>query len=312
MTSPPDSSGSSTRDQLLVERLAEGALREQRARRRWGIFFRFLFFAYVAAGVALYLHSPDVSTESSPHAAVVEINGVINASGPNSAFEINDALRRAFDNDAAQGVILRINSPGGSPVESSRIHSELMRLRERHPDKKVYAVAGDACASGGYYVASAADEIYVDANSQVGSIGVIYAGFGFSEAMKNLGVERRVQTSGTSKNLLDPFLPSNPHGEAAIQDILRDIHRNFAAAVREGRGDRLSSREEVFSGAFFSGRRSIELGLADGLGDDGHVAREIIGVDSIVVYNEDDDFIGGALDRFGAAVADALHARLLH
>ena len=292
----------------LVERLAESSLREQRARRRWSVFFRLLFFGYVFAITAAYFF--DSSGEFAyehPHAAAVDIVGVIAAGGDSDSSRINGALREAFENDAAKGVILRINSPGGSPVEANRIYRELLRLRGLHPDKKVYAVAGDLCASGGYYIAAGADEIYVDENSIIGSIGVILAGFGFVEAMEKIGVERRVQTAGESKNMLDPFSPSDPRDAERIGAILDSVHLNFIAAVREGRGERLSARAEVFSGAIFSGARGVELGLADGVGDAGYVAREIIGADEIVVYNGG-DLLDSVFDRLGAAVSAAMHS----
>ncbi len=287
----------------LVARLAGGALREQRASRRWGVFFRLLFFGYVIAMTAVLL--ADTSGEfvyDGPHAAVVEISGVIAAGGDSDSLRINGALREAFENPAAKGIILRINSPGGSPVESNRIYRELRRLRGLHPDKKVYAVAGDLCVSGGYYIAAGADEIYVDDNGIIGSIGVILAGFGFTGAMEKLGVERRVQTAGDNKNMLDPFSPEDPRDAARIGAILDSVHQNFVAAVREGRGERLSGRTEVFSGAVFSGARGVELGLADGVGDSGYVAREILGVDELVFYN-DADFLDFVFDRLGAKIS---------
>lgn len=290
----------------LVSRLAGGALSEQRARRRWGVFFRLLFFGYVFAMTALFLI--DTSGEfgyDDPHAAVVEISGVIAAGGDLDSLRINAALRDAFENPSAKGVILRINSPGGSPVESSRIYRELRRLRALHPDKKVYAVAGDLCVSGGYYIAAGADEIYVDENGIIGSIGVILAGFGFTEAMEKLGVERRVQTAGENKNMLDPFSPADPRDQRRIGAILDSVHQNFVAAVREGRGERLSGRTEVFSGAVFSGARGVELGLADGIGDAGYVAREILGVDELVFYN-DPDFLDSVIDRLGVHISALL------
>lgn len=301
-------------DRKLVERLAESSLREQRARRRWGVFFRVLFFVYIfAVTAALFLDAPSPGDggKGAPHVAVVEINGVIEAGGNNDSMRIGEILREIFDNDAAKGVILRINSPGGSPVESNRIYRELLRLRRMHPDKKVYAVAGDFCASGGYYIAAGADEIYVDENSIVGSIGAILAGFGFSEVMGKLGVERRVQTSGGGKNFLDPFSPADPEDAARAGKIIGAVFDNFAAAVREGRGGRLSSDPDIFSGAVFSGGRGVELGLADGVGDSNYVAREIIGVKEIVYYNGERDWIDVLINRLGVQISAALQSPVL-
>ena len=287
----------------LVHRLAESAVREQRASRRWGVFFRMLFFGYIfVMSVVLLLDTPEGVTYAEPHAAVVEINGVIAAGGENDSRNINSALRAAYENESVMGVILKINSPGGSPVESNRIYRELRRLREKYPDKKTYAVAGDYCASGGYYAAAGADEIYVDENSIVGSIGVIFAGFGFVGALEKLGVERRIYTSGESKNSLDPFLPALSEDERKLKQILSDVHDNFITAVKEGRGERLSEQQGLFSGAVYSGRDSVMLGLADGLGDAGYVAREIIGVEEIVFYGGERDILDHVIDRIGAKV----------
>lgn len=243
---------------------------------------------YVLALTAAYfVHTPNISNHG-PHAAVIDINGVIEASGSNSAVNINAALRNAFEAESAKGVILRINSPGGSAVESNRIYRELLRLRNKYPQKKVYAVAGDFCASGGYYIAAATDEIYVDDNSLVGSIGVIFSSFGFVETMEKLGVSRRVQTGGENKNMFDPFSPQSEEERTRIDNIVSVIHDNFQEAVRQGRGDRLTAHPDIFSGAIFVGEHNVRLGLADGLGDTGYVARDVIGVDYTISYTPRD------------------------
>lgn len=300
-------------DRKLVERLAESSLREQRARRRWGVFFRLLVLGYIFAATALFfLDAPKFDgIAGASHTAVVEINGAITAGGPNDSMRVGGVLRDIFENDSAKGVILRINSPGGSPVESNRIYRELRRLREKYPDKKVYAVAGDYCASGGYYIAAGADGIYVDENSIIGSIGAIFSGFGFTGAMEKLGVERRVRSAGWAKNFLDPFSPYNPEDGRRIGVILDSVHKNFTEAVREGRGERLSSDSEIFSGAVFSGVRGVELGLADGVGDANYVAREIIGEENIVYYETSRrDLLDAALDRFAIKVGEFLEPEL--
>ena len=299
------------KDRQLVERLAETSLREQRARRRWGVFFRILFFGYIFTLTALvYTSDTNDFSYDENHAAVVDIEGVIEAGGNVNAKDVNAALREAFANETAQGIILNINSPGGSPVEANRIYRELRRLRQKYPDKKVYAVVGDICASGGYYIAAGSDEIYVDENSIVGSIGVISANFGFVEAIEKLGVERRVQTAGKSKNLLDPFLPVNVNDEAVLGRILDNVHENFITAVRDGREERLSQHPDIFSGAIFSGGRSIELGLADGIGDLGYVARDVIGVENIVYYSSGIDVIDDLIKRLGIEIRTVVKSSL--
>ncbi len=272
----------------LVEKLAFSALAEQRARRRWGVFFKLLFFAYVGAFALLAYFSPPRGGLAGvgEHAAVIEVTGEIKAGGAASAAVVNNNLRRAFANKKAKGIILRINSPGGSPVESGRIYKELRRLRALHPEKKAYAVIGDYGASGGYYIAAAADEIYADESSLLGSIGVVYSGFGFTGAMEKLGVERRVYTAGEDKTMLDPFLPRDEKDIRRLREILSSIRETFVAAVRKGRGERLSAESEIFTGAIFDGKRAVQLGLADGVGDDLYVGREIIGVKKLVTYDE--------------------------
>jgi len=224
---------------------------------------------------------------------------VIGVGNDASSDIINDHLRRAFKSKAAAGIILDINSPGGSAVESHRIYKEIRRLRQQYPDKKVYAVIGDLCASGGYFIAAAADEIYGDEASMVGSIGVIFSSFGFVDAMDKLGVERRVQTAGDNKNLLDPFSPQTEAEAAVIDKILSNIHEVFIGAVKEGRGSRIHSRADIYSGAVFGGDDSVRLGLMDGFNDVGGVARDLIGVEDVVYY-EDDDVFGKVLSAVPA------------
>ncbi|MGU9951491.1 MAG: S49 family peptidase [Gammaproteobacteria bacterium WSBS_2016_MAG_OTU1] len=298
-------------DRQLVEKLAAMSLRESQARRRWGVLFKSLLLCYVFVLTGLFIFDyPGDAEYGQEHVAIVPINGVIAAGGDNDSGQINEVLRQVFRNDSAKGVILQINSPGGSPVESNRIYNELRRLRGLYPNKKVYAVVGDICASGGYYIAAAADEIYVDENSIVGSIGVIWSGFGFVEAMKKLGVERRVQTAGGSKNLLDPFLPSNYDNEKLMSDILGVVHGNFIAAVKEGRGERLLGRADIFSGAIFSGEQSVELGLTDGIGDVGYVTREVIGIEHTAYYGVEEDIIDSVTKRLGVELSTLFHSSL--
>ena len=287
MSSAPDSDF----NQRVVEELSFAALKEQRARRRWSIFFKLILLLYLIIVTVLYLQDKtdsEIPSGGNEHAAVIPIIGTIEAGGKNSAHLINALLRRAFENKNSKGVILEINSPGGSAVESHRIYQEIRRLRQKYPDKSVIAVAGDYCASGGYFIAAAADEIYADPASIIGSIGVIFSGFGFTGALDKLGVERRVQTAGGNKNLLDPFLPEREEDKQIIAAILTDIHLLFRQAVEEGRGERLAADARIFDGTLFSGGDSIALGLVDGFGDIGSVSRDIIEVERYLYYREED------------------------
>lgn len=290
-------------NQKLITELATASLREKRAQRRWSIFFRFILFAYIITVTILYAADLDLDrdgfSQEDAHAAIVQINGVIEAGGPNSSNNINALLRAAFRDDDNKGIILEINSPGGSAVESNRIYNEIMRLREKHPEKRIIAVAGDFCTSGGYYIAAAAEEIYADPGSIIGSIGVIFSSFGFSQAMEKLGIERRVQTAGGSKNLLDPFSPESPEGKQAIDNILRDVHRVFRQAVLDGRGDKLVQDDpRLFNGTVFSGSESMTLGLIDGFNDIGGVARDILDVEQVLYYNKEQDWLDTLIGRF--------------
>lgn len=297
-------------NQKLVHDLATASLREQRARRRWSVFFRLLFFGYIIGVTVLYYAGPrsggsvGLGGDAAHYAAAIQINGAITADGANSAAAVNSLLRSAFEDEYAKGIILEINSPGGSAVESNRIYNEIRRLREKHPGKKVIAVAGDFCASGGYFIAAAADEIYADPASIIGSIGVIFSGFGFVETLEKLGIERRVQTAGGSKNLLDPFQPQRAEDTAVITGILDDVHAVFKQAVRDGRGERLADDARIFSGTLFSGSDSIALGLADGFNDSGGVARDIIGVEDILYYGKQ-EWWDNVFNRFSELLAPA-------
>jgi len=215
------------------------------------------------------------------------------------------ALREAYEDDSTKGIILRINSPGGSPVQAGYINDEVRRLRKKHPDIPVYVVAADLCASGGYYIAVAADAIYVDKASLIGSIGVRIGTFGFVEALRELGIERRLLTAGQNKGILDPFSPLPEGQRLFLQGILDQLHRQFIAVVRAGRGERLKGGDEVFSGLFWSGEESVALGLADGLSSS-YVARELIGVKKIIEYSAEKDLLERLSDRLGAAIAESL------
>lgn len=272
----------------LVEKIALEGLKEQRRNRRWGIFFKLLLASYVAAIFILpQVWSAHISRDKEPesHVAVVDITGPIVTRGPTSANRLVRNLEGAFEADNVDAVMLRINSPGGSPVQSGIVHDELKRLRAEHPDIPVYAVGTDLMASGAYYIASAADYIYADRASMVGSIGVVMNGFGFSDFIRELGIERRVYTAGENKAFLDPFSDEDPEVLAHIQVMLDEIHNQFIEVVKAGRGDRIDPENgEIFSGLIWTGSQSIDLGLVDGLGGPQYVAREVIGNDNMLLY----------------------------
>jgi protease-4 len=297
----------------VITQLAESSLREQRRARRWGIFFKILTFAYIAAFFYMY-GDADISNVhiNEKHTALVELDGVIADDQIASADNIVTALRDAFDNKKTAGVILRINSPGGSPVQSGYIYDEIVRLRKEHPDTPLYAVVTDICASGGYYIASAADKIYADKASIVGSIGVRMDNFGFVDAINKLGIERRTLTAGENKALLDPFLPENENVKAHMQNMLTEIHQQFINSVKDGRGDRLdTSVDGIFSGLIWTGESAVKIGLVDELASTSYVAREVIGEEVIVNYTVQDDILERFAQRLGSTVAQVISTQLL-
>ncbi|RDE49725.1 MAG: S49 family peptidase [Candidatus Accumulibacter meliphilus] len=261
-------------------------LQEQRVKRRWGIFFKLIGFSYLLAVLLLFVDWGGGSEKlvNGKHTALVHINGTIASGGEGSAESINEALRSAFDDKETAGVVLRVNSPGGSPVQAGIVHDEIRRLRSKHPQISLYVVVEDLCASGGYYVAVAADKIFVDKASIVGSIGVLMDGFGFTGTMDKLGVERRLLTAGVNKGFLDPFSPQDAEQKKHAQVLLGEIHRQFIEVVRQGRGERLKETPEMFSGLMWTGTQSIQLGLADDLGTVESVAREVIKAERIVDF----------------------------
>ena len=294
----------------ILERLAFESLREQRRSRRWGIFFKSLFALYLIALLFVF-KSDGVSPPTGAHTALVDVDGIIAVQGDANADRVVGGLRAAFEARGAKGVILRINSPGGSPVQSSYINQEILRLRSRHPEKPVYAVVTDICASGGYYVAAAADKIYANESSIVGSIGVLMNGFGFVETLEKLGVERRLMTAGKFKGMLDPFSPLDPQMQQHAQMLLDGVHEEFINAVKSGRGDRLAQDEKIFSGLIWTGREAKELGLIDDFGSPGYVAREIIGEKKIVDYTPQEDLFQKFADRIGVAIAKTIRLEAL-
>ena len=289
----------------VISKLAFAAVDEQRRARKWGIFFKAIFFVYILVLMIAAFSSSDGNTnmgKAKEHTALVEVSGVIAAGAEASADNIIQGLRSAFIEPKAKAVILRINSPGGSPVQAGYVYDEIKRLRKLHKEKKVYAVVADMCASGGYYIAVAADEIYADKASIVGSIGVLMNGFGFTKAMKTLGVERRLYTAGTSKGFLDPFSEVKKSDKEHIQTLLGTIHKQFIDTVKEGRGKRLVDNEKLFTGLVWTGEESVALGLTDGLGSSSFVAREIIEAEKIIDYTPRPNYIDRFADRLGVAM----------
>lgn len=296
----------------LLEELASESLLERRRARRWSIFFKFLGFSYLVLILLVLSVNMDGPGEviRGPHAGLVDLKGVIADGEQGSADVVVQGLRAAFENRNTRGVILRINSPGGSPVQASYINREIRRLRDKHPRIPLYAVVEDMCASGGYFVAAAADKIFVNEASVVGSIGVLSSGFGFVGAMEKLGIERRLYTAGEHKGFLDPFSPQSKSEKAHLQGLLNQIHEQFIQVVRDGRGERLSDSNDLFSGLFWTGEESIQLGLADEIGSAGQVAREVIGVEEIVDYTPQMDVLERLARQLGAGAAQAMSTLL--
>lgn len=293
----------------LLEKVLMAGIVEQRRARRWGIAFKLVLLVY--AGIALWLAVTPFDAKpgsgSGPHTAVVDVVGTIVDGGDTNAAGVMEGLRDAAKDKATKGIILRMNSPGGSPVQSSYVWQEIRRLKQERPDLPVYAVISDLCASGCYYIASAADKIYVNASSVVGSIGVIMPGFGFVEALGKLGVERRVLTAGEHKALLDPFSPVSEAERAHIQqNVLNAIHQQFIGAVREGRGTRLKETPELFSGLVWTGDEGIKLGLADALGDVQAVAKSAIGAEKIVNFTPRQRWFERISQRVGTSLAQGV------
>ena len=290
-------------ERAMLEKLAFATLNEQRAKRRWGIFFKFVFLALLIGGgwAAFEYANPEMETFG-PHTALIDIDGVIESDGAGAADAVIPALNKAYADDSAVGIILHINSPGGSPVQAGMINDEIVRLHKLYPQKPLYVVVDEICASGGYYIAAAADRIYVDKASIIGSIGVLMDGFGFTGLMDKLGIERRLMTAGENKGFLDPFSPQTAKQKAYAQAMLDEIHQQFIDVVRKGRGKRLKETPEMFSGLFWSGAKAVEMGLADGYGTVDSVARDEFKAEDIVDYTVHEGLQERVLKKFGAAV----------
>lgn len=298
---------SDTWERDLIAKVAFAAVSEQRRARRWGIFFKLLVLGYIGAIFLVSLQTGDDGLGvGSVHTAIVEINGVIADGEEANADDIVAGLRKAFKDQNAVAIILRINSPGGSPVQAGYVNDEIRRLRAEFPDKPIYAVISDICASGGYYIAAAAQQIYADKASLVGSIGVLMNGFGFTGTMEKLGVERRLLTAGEHKGFLDPFSPLKEADAGHMRSILEETHAQFIKVVREGRGEKLKETPEMFSGYVWTGEKALELGLVDGLGSAGFVAREIIGEEHVINYTRKPNPFERFAERIGASFGSAM------
>jgi protease-4 len=283
------------------------SVKEQRSRRRWGIFFKLIWVASIVFVVYnLYFSDDGSKLSKQPHTALIDINGPIMDGADADANRVVSSLRNAFEDKGTKGIIVRINSPGGSPVQSNYIYNEIKRLKGLNPKIKVYAVCADICASGAYYIAAAADEIYADPSSLVGSIGVIMNGFGYVDTMKKLGVSRRLFTAGEHKGFLDPFSPLKPSEEAYVKKLLSIIHQQFINSVKAGRGTRLKEDPEIFSGMAWSGIQAKELGLVDAFGSAGFVAREVIKEEKIINYTLRPNYFERIATRIGASAGDQL------
>ncbi|MCU7840813.1 MAG: S49 family peptidase [Candidatus Thiodiazotropha sp. (ex Troendleina suluensis)] len=295
----------------LLNRMVMATVAENRRSRRWGIFFKLLTFGYLFLILGIFLWSDKLQVAQSSakeHTALVEVKGLISSESKASADKIVTGLRSAFEDKKTKGVILRMNTPGGSPVQSRYINREIMRLKEKYPKIPVYAVVADICASGGYYIAAAADKIYADEGSIVGSIGVLINGFGFVDGMEELGIERRLLTAGENKGILDPFSPLDDSDMTHIQRMLDQLHGQFIETVKEGRGDRLKVEQhpELFSGLFWSGEEARKMGLIDEFGSSSFVAREVIGAEEIVDFTQKEEVWDRLARNLGAGAAEVL------
>lgn len=291
-------------EKKLLKDVMMASVKEQRANRRWGVFFKLLIGVYLFTILILYsIENVHDTSLGKPHTALIKINGVIMDQAEAGSEPVLKSLKAAYKDKKMAGIIIEINSPGGSPVQSAYIYDEIRRLKKAHEAIPVIAVITDIGASGGYYVACAADKIYANESSMVGSIGVLMDGFGFVDTLKLLGVERRLYTAGQNKGFLDPFTPKKAAEVTHIQTLLHQIHDQFIKSVKIGRGDRLKDEETVFSGLIWSGEQSLELGLIDGLGSSQHVAREVIKAEKIIDYTEKVDILDRFADRVGVSIS---------
>jgi protease-4 len=293
----------------VLEKLAMSAIQEQRRARHWNIFFKTLTFGFLFIVLFAFMgwsNKNEAALTTGKHTALVDMQGVIAPDSAASADNLIPSLQEAFKDKGTQGVILRINSPGGSPVQAGKINDEIRRLRANYPNIPLYVVVDDICASGGYYVAVAADKIFVDKASLIGSIGVLMDGFGFTGTMEKFGVERRLITAGANKGFMDPFSPSKPAQQEYAREMLAQIHQQFIDVVKQGRGKRLKETPDTFSGLVWNGQKGVEMGLADGYGSVESVARDVIKEENIVDFTVKEGFADRLAKRFGAGVMSAI------
>ena len=293
----------------VIEKLALAAVTEQTRARRWSVFFKSLMFAYllVVFGIAMYPSiKQDMGGDSKDHTAVIDVVGVIAEDKDANAANIIESLRGAVKDKHTKGIILHSNSPGGSPVQSAYVYEEIRKIKKEHPNLPVYAVVSDICASGCYYIASASDKIFVNPSSLIGSIGVLFDGFGFVDVMQKLGVERRLLTAGAHKAMLDPFSPPKEDETQYMQGLLDQVHQQFISAVKAGRGDRLKDTPDMFSGLVWTGEAGVKLGVADAFGNDDYVAKDIIGAEKLVDFTKQGRLIDKIAGKLGASFGQAI------
>jgi protease-4 len=293
----------------VIEKLALAAITEQTRARRWGVFFKSLMFVYLIAvfGVAMYPKlKQDIGVDSKDHTAVIDVVGMIAEGKDANADSIIESLRNAVKDKHTKGIILHANSPGGSPVQSSYVYEEIRKIKKEHPELPIYAVVSDICASGCYFIVSASDKIFVNPSSLVGSIGVLMDGFGFVDGMQKLGVERRLFTAGAHKAMLDPFSPSKEDETQYIQGLLNQVHQQFIGAVKAGRGDRLKENPDMFSGLVWTGEEGVKLGIADGVGNQDYVAKELIGAETQVDFSRQEHLLDKIAGKLGASFGQVI------
>ncbi|MES2741937.1 MAG: S49 family peptidase [Pseudomonadota bacterium] len=314
-TATPAGAPGGSWEREVLEKLVFATLKEQRAHRRWGIFFRIASLLVVLFGLWAYFDFSFTGSDMETlgrHTALIDIDGAIEAEGSGSAAVVIPALDKAFSDNGSVAIVLHINSPGGSPVQAGMIVDEIVRLRKGYPAKPLYVVVDEMCASGGYYIAAAADKIYVNKASVVGSIGVLMDGFGFTGAMEKVGVERRLLTAGENKGFMDPFSPLTDKHRQYAQAMLNEIHQQFIQVVRSGRGKRLKETADTFSGLFWSGAKAVEMGLADDFGTVDSVARDVVRAEDIVDYTQHEGLPERVLKKFGAAMGAGAVKSAMH
>ncbi|TSA38457.1 MAG: signal peptide peptidase SppA [Methylococcaceae bacterium] len=298
----------------VIEKLVYAALREQKSTRCWGIFFKCLMFAYLLALlgiVAFPKFKVSMTSANEYHTAVVNIAGMIAENKETNAADIIESLRSAVKDEKTKGIILHANSPGGSPVQSAYIYEEIRFIKKNHPNLPIYAVVSDMCASGCYYIVSAADKIYVNPSSLIGSIGVLMDGFGFVDVMQKFGVERRLLTAGAHKAMLDPFSPVKEDEKSYMKDLLNQVHVQFINAVKAGRGERLKETDDMFSGLVWTGEGALSLGLVDEFGAEDYVAKEVIGAENKVDFTKQEKLLDKVAGKFGIAFGQAIQ-QIMH